>query len=90
MHSIEEGHFKTGWEQQALMTFGAAAFRFQLLHDTSIKLPSEDDETTLPKALLLSLSGAAETLKTFSPAYTPTWDSSPGETTLTSSPSFYS
>lgn len=70
-HTTEEGYFKTGWEQQALMTFGAAAFRFQLFHDTSIKLPSEGDETTLPKVLLLSLSGAAETLKTFSPAYTP-------------------
>lgn len=90
MHTTEEGHFKTGWEQQALMTFRAAAFRFQRLHDTSIKLPSEGDETTLPKALLLSLSGAAQPLKTFSPAYAPTWDSSPGETPLTSSARFYS
>lgn len=74
MHTTEEGHFKGGREQQALMTFGAAAFRFQLLHDTSLKLPPEGDETTLPKALLLStspLSGFAETLKTFLRAYTP-------------------
>lgn len=71
MHTTEEGHFKAGREQQALMTFGAASFRFQLIHDTSVMLPPEGDETTLPKALLLSLPGAAETLKTFSPAYTP-------------------
>lgn len=74
MHTTEEAHFKRGREQQALMTFGAAAFRFQLLRDTSLKLPPEGDETTLPKALLLStspLSGVAETLKTFLPGYTP-------------------
>lgn len=70
-HTTEEGHFKAGREQQALVPFGPAAFRFQLLHDTSVKLPPEGDETPLPEALLLSLSGAAGTLKTFSPAYTP-------------------